>query len=715
MRICSSISPKSGLKKADFFLNNPARSLIFIDFTLQKRIFSLETSLLAKQAMETAQKQDIMQYQFAHFEFNASNDELRNIETRHVEKLEPQVSQLLLMLLSNAGEVISKEHIQTTLWPNTIVEQNSLYQLLTKLRKLLNDSSRSPKFIKTVPKKGYCFIADAIPVAATTQQPKIISQSKKLHPITFVLPILIVCFSVWAFFNTQEESFEPPFYALEDVSYELGLEFDVNVHRTSDLMAYIKDINTLTITNKQGNILFNRTFTHRVSFPVWQHQGQLLAYWSYRENLCELNVISPQGALSHSAEGIICEATKPPVWQSNDELILSITQQGRLVPYLYRIGTKELVKLPVKRPQQAEYKGAISAWNNRVYFLFNNIDHTSSLISLNGKEVMHWPFPVWLAAYNPKNGAIISNDESQRHNLIASHRDGQRYKVYNTAQGIFTSASVDNKGDIYTAIESWQVNIRDKDNLPIFSTSSIDYLPVSNSLGETAFMSRRSGVCEVYLHAENKVTRLSHHKGYEYVKFLEWRPDLSMLLSNRDMDLALYDRQGQILQFTTQLNHPIKNTGWVSNDRIYAFDGNTLQLYDLQGKLIENHPINAQFVYFDTQNNHWLLLANNQLSKMPSLSEEARILTQLSDEQTNLLHNIRIKNNALYWQSSWSKQDKIWRLDLNSYQLTLVKQGNLIWHFDIDPYEQLTIARMEAIEGDIKRLTPEKQNTEQLN
>jgi hypothetical protein len=364
--------------------------------------------------------------------------------------------------------------------------------------------------------------------------------------------------------------------------------------------------------------------------------------------------------------------------------------------------------MPLERPAQAEYKGAISAWDNRVYFLFNYIDHTSKLISLDGKTALSWPFPVWLVAYNPNNGAIISNDESQRHNLIATHRDGQSYPVYNTAQGLFTSVSIDKHGDIYTAIESWQVNIRDKDNLPIFSTSSIDYLPVSNRLGETAFMSRRSGVCEVYLHADNKVTRLSNHKGYEYVKFLEWRPDLSMLLSNRDMDLALYDRKSQILQFTTELNSTIKNTGWYDMQTVYAFDGKQVQLYDLQGRMLKSIDLNAQFAYYDNHNQRWLILQDHQLYSKAELSLDGEKLAKLSNEQTNLLHNIRIKNNALYWQSSWSKQDKIWRLDLaNPNDISLVKQGNLIWHFDIDPYEQLTIARMEAIEGDIKRLSPE--------
>ena len=146
--------------------------------------------------MEIAQQPQQGTFRFAEFEFNAAKDELCLWQTGQIEKLEPQVSQLLAMLINNAQQVISKEHIQTALWPNTIVEQNSLYQLLTKLRKLLNDSSRSPKFIKTVPKKGYCFIAEVELIKDQPSMVKTIERTRKIHPLVAVLPILIVCFSV---------------------------------------------------------------------------------------------------------------------------------------------------------------------------------------------------------------------------------------------------------------------------------------------------------------------------------------------------------------------------------------------------------------------------------------------------------------------------------------------------------------------------------------
>ncbi len=668
----------------------------------------------------TAEKVTI--YYFDDFAFDAQHDELKNIASNLVHKLEPQVAHLLRLFLASPDQVISKELIQQSLWPNTVVEQNSLYQILTKLRRVLNDSTKSPKCIKTVPKKGYRFIANVsteLPkpladIIPTTKNEKSLNQPSTRW--MWLLPVIIVCFSAYAFFNSDEPEIKVPLYHLEDVSYALGLEFDVDAHPHADLLAYIKDIKTLTISNKQGTVLFQQPSTYRAAKPSWQKEGKLLAYWQYREDQCDLKIITPQGAIAHNGPAISCELAQKPVWKNSKELILTIKQHGTLVPYLYRLTNNALIPLPLKLPQNSIYKGALNAWNDKTYYLLNHKDHTSSLIELSGRTVLNWDFPIWLATFDPQQQTIVSNDVSQRHGLIATRLDKTHYPIFSTAQGLFSSISIDHAGDMYTAIESWQVNIRDKDNLPIFSTSSIDYLPVSNALGETAFMSRRSGICEVYLHSENNVTRLSQHKGYEYVQFLEWRPDLSMLVSNRDMDIALYDRQGMVQQFTSALDQSIKNLGWYNADTLYAFDGKTVHLYNLQGRLLSSISLDAQLAYYNVYNSSWLILKNNQLFNLTELTNNMFFGNKLTDKQlansvtltnkqVNQFHNIRIKNNNLYWQSSWSKHDHIWQLNLATQQITKVAKGNLIWHFDINANEELTIAKMEALEGDIKRLT----------
>ena len=68
---------------------------------------------------------------------------------------------ILLALLENPGEVVSRDAICRNLWPSeTEIDQNSnLTMTINSLRRILGDSSFSPVYIQTIPRKGYTFIA----------------------------------------------------------------------------------------------------------------------------------------------------------------------------------------------------------------------------------------------------------------------------------------------------------------------------------------------------------------------------------------------------------------------------------------------------------------------------------------------------------------------------------------------------------------------------
>lgn len=73
------------------------------------------------------------------------------------------------MLLERAGEVVSREEIRCKLWPpDTFVDfDSSLNTALRKLRQALGDSADNPRFIETMARRGYRFIAPVHGPAAT--------------------------------------------------------------------------------------------------------------------------------------------------------------------------------------------------------------------------------------------------------------------------------------------------------------------------------------------------------------------------------------------------------------------------------------------------------------------------------------------------------------------------------------------------------------------
>jgi DNA-binding winged helix-turn-helix (wHTH) protein len=100
---------------------------------------------------------------FGFFTVDLQTGELRKQGVRI--KLQEQPSQVLRVLLQRPGELITREQIRSDIWSDdTFVDfDNSLNTAINKVREALGDSSHNPRFIETVPRRGYRFIA---PVAS---------------------------------------------------------------------------------------------------------------------------------------------------------------------------------------------------------------------------------------------------------------------------------------------------------------------------------------------------------------------------------------------------------------------------------------------------------------------------------------------------------------------------------------------------------------------
>jgi DNA-binding winged helix-turn-helix (wHTH) protein/Tfp pilus assembly protein PilF len=71
------------------------------------------------------------------------------------ERLEPRVMRLLLALAAHGTELVSRDTLMTTVWPDTVVGDDALARTLLKLRRALGDDARAPRYVETVPRRGY--------------------------------------------------------------------------------------------------------------------------------------------------------------------------------------------------------------------------------------------------------------------------------------------------------------------------------------------------------------------------------------------------------------------------------------------------------------------------------------------------------------------------------------------------------------------------------
>src|SRR5262245_7555317 len=86
-------------------------------------------------------------------------------------RLTPRAFQTLLVLVQHATQVVDKEQLLKEVWPDIFVEEGNLSRNIHELRKALGDDSSEPRYIETIPKRGYRFIAPVTVSAIASRRP----------------------------------------------------------------------------------------------------------------------------------------------------------------------------------------------------------------------------------------------------------------------------------------------------------------------------------------------------------------------------------------------------------------------------------------------------------------------------------------------------------------------------------------------------------------
>lgn len=97
-------------------------------------------------------------YRFRDFELDVDQRQLRAPGGQLVE-LTPRHFDALLHFVERPGALLDKDALLAALWPALVVEENNLSQTVSTLRRALDDNAQAPRFIQTVPRRGFRFVA----------------------------------------------------------------------------------------------------------------------------------------------------------------------------------------------------------------------------------------------------------------------------------------------------------------------------------------------------------------------------------------------------------------------------------------------------------------------------------------------------------------------------------------------------------------------------
>jgi len=134
-------------------------------------------------------------------------------------KLEPKVMDVLVYLARHPAQVVSRESLEKDVWSGMIVGYDALTSTIIKLRKALQDSSRNPRYIETIPKKGYRLLAEvrsgeaqhrdhlATPAAAPNAANNDLAIAiKLLSRQRLAIAVMVICLLFAAFYLMQSDS-----------------------------------------------------------------------------------------------------------------------------------------------------------------------------------------------------------------------------------------------------------------------------------------------------------------------------------------------------------------------------------------------------------------------------------------------------------------------------------------------------------------------------
>src|SRR5580658_6603882 len=134
---------------------------------------------------------------FDNFELDIRAGELRKAGVKL--RLQGQPIQVLAALLNSPGELVTREQLRAQVWPaDTFVDfDHSLHNAIARIREVLGDSAETPRYIETLPRRGYRYIGPVqdfqrLPLAAetsghTTQPPALITPPKRTRHLVLAL------------------------------------------------------------------------------------------------------------------------------------------------------------------------------------------------------------------------------------------------------------------------------------------------------------------------------------------------------------------------------------------------------------------------------------------------------------------------------------------------------------------------------------------------
>lgn len=610
-----------------------------------------------------------------------------------IENLQSLENKLLQHFVAHPDELINKEQLYEVGWEGRIHGDNPLSKVISNLRSKLNDSPKNPKYIKTIPKKGFRFIAkvslmpestpQTVTVPVTVVSPALMQFAKIAGlSVAIVVPLYLTINSL---IKANQELSPQMITGFKKITHSSSQERDphLNFDGTSVIFSRTRfdgDLAQLyiqTIPGGKDKALTANEFDN--SSARWHPDGKRILYHRFTPTQCELAVMELDDKLNVISDKMLMTCGKYTrqlglSWGPDNSIYYTDIDIQFAARKIYRFdlnsGKRTLFADPPDSNGRGYYRVHYDSISNQIYALHSIQWYATEVIALNlngdilHRERVNLPLfsissyngmPVFRAAdnhirYLDNGGSEILMQSPLLPIFNPNFTDGQQPAL------VFIGGTINNTQLI-------QIDFEQGIETPLTNTEMVHRLPVMSANNNLYFVSNEIGIHQVWRKTNGEKQELSEFIENRYIGGLAVSDDEQYLALYVDQDIHVYQLKNlPLLQDQPYMLikdgvnphfSPDGKTLWYSRQKQDSYYMESVNLHD---KVVNDHPdLHGYLGLFDLTNNNHLIfryeqpgcwqLKNGKLSwyaNAPLLSSnqntvlDNNVLTYFDDAETQL-------------------------------------------------------------------------------
>ena len=626
--------------------------------------------------------------------------------------------------LVNAGRLVTRDELLSDVWGVRDVSDGRISRVIRVLRVALGDDSREPRYIETIPKRGFRFIAPVAEVILTSgndepannhieEQRAIQQQERKHHRHWWLLAGTFLCcvlaISGWQYWQQSQLDPQVPFGRFEPLSSMDGLELYPDVSKDGRYLVYshsldfdsdstliIQDLKSLEkkqikVSSKGG-----------IRGPIWSPDGNSIVYqYLQRNSFCEIRHLK----LSTVDKSVLADDLLTKCGAKSMGARMSWSPDGKYIVYPdWRTGTDgiALMLLPVDGglaeqitmpPQTSlgDFAARYSPDGSKIVFLRDAAGSAGQIwvldLTSRSSRLVYQPddnYPAHVAWTIDGSGIIFPSgtntlsliDLKSNAVSIVAHTDASPHDVFvGTDNRIFSSIG-----------RFWQSSIRKVNNVlenPVPSLETIDFATRTEGLielnpqpgGPAAVLSNRSGNQQVWLYyPDGRQKQISRFNGQMYPKVLEFSPDGEKLLVLVNATIWLLQPDQEPISITTPEQYGREPTWGADSQTIYYKLSHNGRWQIMRKELTkENADVFSDKLdyYLESPDEAYVLRSNIGDDSYELVMRQSGEVIKLDNfpKMDFLSPRIVLRKKAIYYSAPSNNADvKIYRFNLASRQ-----------------------------------------------